>query len=267
LLVDYLKELGLSDLEARCYLTMLEEPSLSGYEIAKRVSTSRTNVYSALRSLTDKGVCQMIEGKTVQYDPVPIDQVIRYLRTNFERNAEVLIKELSSPPRTNPVFYTWKGEQHIENAINRLIANATKHIIVDIWSEDFNLIESPLLIAEKKGITVIPIIIGEYQTILKNKLIHKEKDLYKTWPQVETRKFSVLTDSETAILGGFGGTVKMSALETNHPSVIQLLKNAFYDDVIMTHLEADYGEELIERYGKDYEKIINYYNQEKGWDL
>lgn len=59
----------------------------------------------------------------------------------------------------------------------------------------------------------------------------------------------------------------MSALETNHPSVIQLLKNAFYDDVIMTHLEADYGEELIERYGKDYEKIINYYIQEKGWDL
>jgi sugar-specific transcriptional regulator TrmB len=267
LLVDFLKELGLSDLEARCYLTMLEESSLSGYEIAKRVSTSRTNVYSALRSLTDKGICQVIEGKTLQYDPVPIDQVIRYLRANFERNAEVLIKELNSPPRTNPIFYTWKGEQHIKNAINRLIANATDNIIVDIWSEDFHWVEAPLIIAEKKEITVIPIILGECQSILKNTLIHKEKEINKIWPQVETRKFSVLVDGQTALLGGFGGNVKMSALETNHPSVIQLLKNAFYDDVIMSHLEADYGTELTKRYGQDYEKIINFYIQEKGWDL
>ncbi|GED13924.1 hypothetical protein AMI01nite_19150 [Aneurinibacillus migulanus] len=48
-MVDLLKKIGLSELEARCYITFHEEPDLSGYEVAKRVSVSRTNVYSASR--------------------------------------------------------------------------------------------------------------------------------------------------------------------------------------------------------------------------
>jgi sugar-specific transcriptional regulator TrmB len=246
---------------------MLEESGLTGYEIAKRVSTSRTNVYSALRSLTDKGICQVIEGKTIQYDAVPIDQVVRYLRASFEQNAETLVKKLSLPPRTQPVFYTWKGMEHIEIASHRLIAIAKRTIIVDFWSKDFHLVENPLLVAEKKGITVIPIILGNYQTPLKNVLAHKDKQLDEVWPSMETRKFSILIDGQVALLGGFGGSVKTTVLETNHPSIIQLLNNAFYDDVIMSHLEADFGTELTEKYGEDYEKIINYYVNEKGWDL
>ncbi|AUS08850.1 TrmB family transcriptional regulator [Laceyella sacchari] len=266
-MIQRLKELGLSELEARCYLTLHEEPHLSGYEVAKRVSTSRTNVYAALRSLTDKGICRIIEGDPVHYDVVPIDQLIRYMRVKFEQTAKGLVNELKSPPRSKPSFYNWQGNKHLDTAIRRMIANAKKNILVDIWAEDVHWVEEALLDAEERGITIVLIVLGECQISLKNVFIHKADDLEQAWPKMGTRKFSILIDGQAALLGGFGGDVKLTALETDHPAITELLKNAFYHDVVMMRIEEDFGAELASRYGENYEKIINYYIREKGWDF
>lgn len=57
-MIDELRSIGLSDLEARIYLALHESPEMSGYEVAKRVSVSRSNVYAALRAMTDKGCAE-----------------------------------------------------------------------------------------------------------------------------------------------------------------------------------------------------------------
>lgn len=44
-MIEALRKLGLSDLEARCYLALHGQPPSSGYEVAKQVSVSRSNVY------------------------------------------------------------------------------------------------------------------------------------------------------------------------------------------------------------------------------
>lgn len=35
-MIDELRKIGLSDLEARCYLVLHEDPKISGYEVAKK---------------------------------------------------------------------------------------------------------------------------------------------------------------------------------------------------------------------------------------
>ena len=72
---------------------------------------------------------------------------------------------------------------------------------------------------------------------------------------MESRKFSILCDSHSALIGSFGKTIKLSALETNHPSIIELLKNGFYHDVIMGKIEQDFSNELEEKYGDSYQKL------------
>ncbi|WP_207229537.1 TrmB family transcriptional regulator [Ktedonosporobacter rubrisoli] len=110
-MIEQLRKIGLSELEARCYLVLHEDAGLSGYEVARRVSVSRTNVYAALRSLMDKGACRMIEGDPGRYDAVPIDQLLRHVRREFEQNAQELISELKMPPRSDAAFYSWRGVQ------------------------------------------------------------------------------------------------------------------------------------------------------------
>lgn len=144
-----------------------------------------------------------------------------------------------------------------------MIANAEMIIVVDIWSEDLHWIEDALLEAESRGITVILITIGACQLSLKNIFVHARDE---EWPTDE-RKFSVLCDSRSAILGSFGSAIKPSALETDHPAVIETLKNAFYHDIIMQHIERDFGVALKGKYGENYKKLLELYTKEKGWNI
>jgi len=263
-MVELLKKIGLSDLEARCYLTLHDEPGISGYEVAKRVSVSRTNVYSALRSLTDKGACRCIEGDPVRYDAVPIEQLAKHLQTEFEQVTKVLVNRLKTPPKIAPSFYNWQGEKQLATTIHRIIANAKDFIVLDIWSEDLHWFEEELLDAEKRGVNVILITIGECQTLLQNIFVHVRSD---DWSISKLRNFSILCDSHIALLGGFGGPTKLTALETDHPSVVGMLKTAFYHDLIMQHIEKDFEAELLEKYGEKYQKILEFYSKEKGWNI
>ncbi|MFN2746572.1 TrmB family transcriptional regulator [Bacillus sp. z60-18] len=266
-MIEELKQLGLSELEARCYITLHEQSGMTGYEVAKRVSTSRSNVYAALRGLVDKGICRVTKGETDRYDAVPIQQVVTYLQAEFAKTSSILIKQLNTPPEPAPSFYHWEGDKRLNTAIKRLIANAKKTLVVDIWAENLHRIEDELLAAEQRGITVILISLGECETELQNVFIHKRKDIERSWPRYGAKKVSVLADSKEAIVGSLDGQMKPSAIETNHPSVIELLKNAFFDDLVMMHIENDFGAEITGKYGKDFQSLIDYYAKEKGWDI
>ncbi|MFF2910959.1 TrmB family transcriptional regulator [Paenibacillus sp. NPDC057934] len=252
-MIEELRKIGLSDLEARCYLTLHEEGNLSGYEVAKRVSVSRTNVYAALRSLTDKGVCRAIEAEPVLYDAVPIGQLIRLLKADFEQTAANLLEQMQNPVRTTTSFYNWQGERALEMAIRRLVANADKSIIVDLWSEDIHWVEEVLLEAENRGVEVVLITIGESHTPLKKVIVHERQE---AWNGAESRRFSILCDNRSALIGSFGKTLRLTALESDHPSVIELLQNAFYHDVVMERIGQDFAEVLAAKYGSHYEAII-----------
>ncbi|MGG2197643.1 MULTISPECIES: TrmB family transcriptional regulator [Paenibacillus] len=250
--MELLKKIGLSDLESRCYLTLHEQSKLSGYEVAKRVSVSRTNVYAALRSLIDKGACRMIEGDPVRYDAVPIQQLVGHLRLEFEQAADSLVHQLRTPPRTAPSFYNWEGGDALEQAARRMTANARASVIVEIGSEDLPRLEDALVYAENKGLRVILMSFGEVNTRLKHVLVHRRFDEPAS---EQPRKFTMLFDHRYALLGSFGGPMKPSALETDHPAVVETLTNAYHHNVLMLRIEADFGPQLAAKYGDNYKKL------------
>ncbi|MCH1626888.1 TrmB family transcriptional regulator [Ferdinandcohnia quinoae] len=261
-MIAELRKIGMSDLEARCYLTLHEETNLSGYEVAKRVSVSRTNVYAALRSLTDKGICRVIETEPILYDAVPIDQLIKLMKSDFEQTSKNLLEQLKPTPQISNSFYSWRGTEEIQLAIRRLIANAKKTIVVDIWSEDLHWVEGSLLEAEKLGVSITVVSIGEAYTTLKNVISHHRSEY---WNEFKSRKFSILCDFESALLGSFGESYKLTAIETNHPSLIELLQNGFYHDLVMETIVHDFKDEIVKKYGENYETILlpfkEYFNE------
>ncbi|WP_306567414.1 hypothetical protein [Paenibacillus elgii] len=99
--------------------------------------------------------------------------------------------------------------------------------------------EEPLMEAEKRGLAVTLISIGECHTRLKNVLVHKRSD---DWNNAVARKFSMFCDSRSTLLGSFGQGLRPTVLETDHPSLVELL-------------------ELAEKYGDHYERIIDSYRK------
>jgi HTH-type transcriptional regulator, sugar sensing transcriptional regulator len=56
-------------------------------------------------------MCRAVETTPVLYNAVPIDQLIRLLKSDFEQNAKVLLDELNTPPRDTSSFFNWQGEK------------------------------------------------------------------------------------------------------------------------------------------------------------
>lgn len=62
-LAEKLVQFGLTRQEANIYLCLLQNKDLSGYEVSKITGISRSNVYSALASLVEKGAAYLLSKK------------------------------------------------------------------------------------------------------------------------------------------------------------------------------------------------------------
>lgn len=124
---------------------------------------------------------------------MPIKELIRFYKSEFEHTSKILKENLQEPPAKPASFYTWQGRDPIETAFRRLVANAEKSIVVDLWSEDLPLFEPFLEDAECRNIDVQVVLIGENYTELRHVLIHKRN---KDWND-QMRRFSVQKKNNT----------------------------------------------------------------------
>lgn len=70
--IEQLMQFGLTRHEAAIYLALLGNEPLNGYEVAKLTGIARSNAYSSLSSLVEKGGAYTIEESAIKYCPVPI---------------------------------------------------------------------------------------------------------------------------------------------------------------------------------------------------
>ena len=64
-ILDRLMLFGLTRQEASIFLCLSQNGEMTGYEVAKQTGISRSNVYSGLSGLVDKGAAYLEDGNTV----------------------------------------------------------------------------------------------------------------------------------------------------------------------------------------------------------
>ncbi|MBU5592443.1 hypothetical protein KQI89_11815 [Clostridium sp. MSJ-4] len=252
-MIEELKKIGLTELEGKCYLSLYENPNQTGYEVAKNISSSRSNVYAALNSLYKKGACQVMEGKNTTYSAVSVEELLSKLRLEFKQSATLLQRELKKKERSTYDFYNTQGIEPIQSVIKRSIAHAKKSVLADIWPQDMPLFLPLLEQAESKGLEVVLVTFEPVETTLKNIFVDLKSGGNE---ENEISDFSLLFDQEKAIIGSLDDRLIPSAVETKHPAIIQKVLSAFHHDLVMNQLNKDFGSEFIAKYGKNFEKIF-----------
>ena len=81
-----LEGLGFSTLEVNIYLILLDNGTMSPYQIAKKVDISRSSIYNALEHMVDKGMVEVIPEDTVMY---------------IAKEPEVLLNKVASDNKKN----------------------------------------------------------------------------------------------------------------------------------------------------------------------
>ena len=87
--VTKLVKLGLSELEAKVYITLLKKNNFSATEIASVTGINRTQTYDILSKLVKKGLCTEIRGNKKKYIAVDPEKVLSALEKELEEKKQI----------------------------------------------------------------------------------------------------------------------------------------------------------------------------------
>jgi sugar-specific transcriptional regulator TrmB len=93
---ERLRELGFSKYEISCHLALVNHHPANGFQISRVSGISRSRIYDILRKMLHKGLVNEVgEGP---YLPLPPEELIKRLKSQFESNLALLKEEVDQKP-------------------------------------------------------------------------------------------------------------------------------------------------------------------------
>lgn len=264
-LVQHLKVLGFTEMESKMLIVLAEQGAMSGYEVAKRLGVSRSNVYAALQKLVDHGFVLLSKGEPTLYKVLPAQELTRMIADQLQNSIRHV--EQMMPKQSNDVteFFSLENEKKVFERVRQELNRAKQEIIVDVWAEEAQLFREELEQAEKRGVKVFWSIVGSVEEHRQRRMqlqIHSgQQNIEELEREYNGRKFSIVIDRKWSMLGMRGEGLPTKALVTEHPAMLELLLNHFAQELVLFELEAEMGIELREKFGVSFERIYRKYFQ------
>lgn len=222
-----LYKLGFSPIEATVFITLCEHGSLTGYEVAKLTGISRSNVYTALYSLQDKGKCYVSEGESSKYIPISKEDLL----LTTKREMTTTLKEIEQYyPKTVAVsepYLTIRGYEHVLNKIKNNILLCESHLYIMSTSENILLLQDELKeISDRCKI----IIMCDKALNLNDKItVHAHNKPIDA--------FYMIIDTQIVITGDLSEQNAQCLYSTNY-SLVRLMRTSFITALDMIHLQS-----------------------------
>lgn len=227
-LIEGLTHFNLTKQEATLYVLLLKEGYLTGYEAAKQTGISRSNTYTALAGLVEKGAAYVLEeGKVTRYTPVAPKE---FCTNKIDRLQEIKQKVLSQLPvlKSDAEGYiTIKGELEIINKLKNTVRQAEARIYVSANKRVMELLKSELVDALDRGLKVV--IISDKQFTLPQAIC------YGTEKQNE--QIRLIADSQTVVTGDLEDEENSTCLYSCKRNLVDLFKDALKNEIKLIELQ------------------------------
>lgn len=223
---------GLTRQEANIYLCLYQNGELTGYEVAKQTGISRSNVYSALAGLTDKGAAYLAQGASSKYVAVPIDEFCKNKIRYLKQEQEYLLKNIPAMKEQEIGYITIEGYKNIWDKIINMIRSADKRIYI---SASYQTIEKLMKELQDAVNREIKLVILSDQTPKNEDLFHES-----TYYQCENRgtNLRLIIDSAHALTGEITGSRDDTCLYTGQKNFINVFKDTLRNEIKLTQLQG-----------------------------
>ena len=196
-----LTNLGFSQYEASCYMALVSNHPVNGSQLSKISGIARSRIYDVLRNLIGKGF--VIEVQAGQYAPLPSDELIRRLRREFESSIKALEIEISKASQKEDFEYVWTltGYDNVMAKARDMIGEAREEIYARLFPEADRRLAESLEAAEKRGVSIRYIAMGDVPERFDIQVTHPDKD--DLIGKIGGRSFDIITDRQEALVGIF----------------------------------------------------------------
>lgn len=221
---------GLTRQEAALYLCMYRYGGLTGYEAAKYTGISRSNVYSGLSGLADKGAAYLEQGNASRYIAVPIDKFCENKIRSLQREKEYLIKNVPAMKEQEIGYITITGSGNILDKVMEMILDAEMRIYFSASITMIGKVEQELVKALERNIKLVLIT----DKIPENSLLKEKSICYLTTPRGNSIR--LIIDSAYALTGELTGKKDDTCLYTGQENFIKVFKDALRNEIKLIQL-------------------------------
>lgn len=219
--VERLTQFGLTRHEASIYLALLSEGDLNGYEVAKVTGISRSNAYTSLASLVEKGAAYVIEESTIRYTPVLIKEFCENKIRKLKESEENLVRTIPIKRDAVEGYITIKGEVNILNKLRNMILEAKERVYISVSVLILNSILTDIGNAIQRGIKMV---------IITNKTIKLEGAIIYISSQ-PPQQIRLIADSTNVLTGDINNGEHSTCLYSHKQNLVDLFKDSMKNEI------------------------------------
>ena len=229
-LIERLMKFGLTRQESGIYMCLYQNGALTGYEAAKLTGISRSNVYSAMISLLEKGAACILEGASNKYVAASPDEFTSNYMKYLENCRQDILKNIPEQTEVHEGYITIEGYRHIIDKIENMLEHAEMRAYL---SASYDLIEKlqdsiSKLSKQKKKM----VIISDCKELSELKFDAEcEKNIILYTSEKKAAQFRLIIDSTYVLTGELTGEKSDTALYSAQPNFVDVFKEALHNEI------------------------------------
>lgn len=231
MVLEKLTQFGLTRQEANIYLCLYRNGEMSGYEVAKYTGISRSNVYSGLSDLTEKGAAYLMESNVNRYVAVPIAEFCDNKIRTLNSVRDELVAHIPVVKQETSGYITVEGYVNIRNKMLTMLETAEKRVYISAKSEYVGLFQEELEALVRKNIKVVIITDGT----VTSPVLNEKAIIYFG----EDRKniIHLIVDSQFAISGEVNQQKEDTCLYTGQENFIHVFKEMLRNEMKLIEID------------------------------
>lgn len=227
--IEDLMQFGLTRQESAIYYALLSEGMMTGYEAAKVSGVSRSNAYTALAALVDKGAAHVAEGTPTHYVPVDPEEFCGSKLDYLKLLSVRLVDEQPRRQREDDAYITISGFQNICQRAARMIDQAQYRIYMTGTAAMLELFREKL--EDLVGRQIKVVLITEPGFELDEAIIYHSS-------HIEAGQIGLISDSTHVLTGDLSESDSCSCLYSGKKNLIDLFKQSLSRQIQLIELGA-----------------------------
>jgi HTH-type transcriptional regulator, sugar sensing transcriptional regulator len=259
---ELLGELGFSQYEARAYMGLLGQGPLTGYALSVRTQIPQPKVYETLRRLEVKGAVACVSVNPAKYVSVAAERLVAVLRDQYDRRIDEVrigLEELQGPSSMPEwrVLESLRSWPAIAERARSMISRARRHVYISLHSDQLDDLARELRAADAAGVRCDVVCFGHAALELKNgRFLQHSSTHGVVYRHHQARHLALVADSESAAWALAEDGEQWDSQVGPDPLLVAVVKGYIRHDIYVQQIFADFGDELVRRYGESLEQLI-----------
>jgi len=217
--LQFLEELGFTNLEIELYCFLLNNPGSTGYSMAEKTGKYRANVYESLSSLKKKGVVEVLEGKAKRFTAVHPTKLIQQIKSKMG-SIELKAKkagDLIKIEKSDYGIFQMKNVDQVYQKFLDILHGCKENAFVEIFPGPFDVLKQPIKEVSQNGIN-IHVRVYNKETLDGVKIIQSPygEETFQHWKGAWLSIFADGSEFLMALLSPTNDTV-LHAMWSNNP--------------------------------------------------